>query len=619
MTVYVNGIPDGSSNKTGSIREDTWPLHLGRSYYTDTFPGVIDDVHVYKRDLPPAEIQTHYQAGVGAMPDDWRGYWTFDESTGSVADDVSGYLNNGNINGASFVQDGVGISLGFTGTANVEVPDDASLDITNQITIELWAKKYTNVVGWNDMVLKWGSYFLEITENQKLGGCIWGKSVQGNTYLYNNNWYHLVATYDGYYTRLYVNGVPDGNPVYNLGVIPADNWPLHIGHSYYQNAFPGYLDEVRVYPYVLSPERILYHYTNEKPPQYYDAHSAQQIGLIHNGYTSSSLGYYGNLWNPITGRYLYHFKMVGTGATTWKSNGKDVDRLTYASIDTNVTQGQGVVTLLTGETAAYIGSIPESEGPTPDYSWARAVVSYAVLAIRLFPVSFAWTTSQVVFDMISNYDGAINSATEKKRTWDYGWESDAAQYFYFIVDSPPLTQFKFTAEYKMRYIDFYGSNPWLREVTIGPYEYTYNVPAGLGGAKGSNGESWNPGMMTDEEKEKYGIVEIPIDWFLKEGGCGLYFPPEDLQKMLELGESVVYYSYNLPVEVKLLESESNDSVPTVGTITVPVPTAVPTIGTGMEPTPTPVRTQEPAKEQDQTPMPTVTPTPTRVPSSGYNN
>ena len=72
---------------------------------------------------------------------DLVGYWKFDEGNGSVAGDSSGLGNDGTIYGASWVSsspDG-STALSFDGIDDyVKVPDDFSLDLTGDMTIEAW-------------------------------------------------------------------------------------------------------------------------------------------------------------------------------------------------------------------------------------------------------------------------------------------------------------------------------------------------------------------------------------------------------------------------------------------------------------------------------------------------
>src|SRR5450759_5412343 len=70
------------------------------------------------------------------------GYWKFDEGTGTNATDSSGMGNNGTLtNGPTWTTGKVGGALSFDGTDDyVNVPDNPSLDMSGNLTIEFWHK-----------------------------------------------------------------------------------------------------------------------------------------------------------------------------------------------------------------------------------------------------------------------------------------------------------------------------------------------------------------------------------------------------------------------------------------------------------------------------------------------
>ena len=73
--------------------------------------------------------------------DDAAGIWLFDENSGDVAKDSSGNDNDGTINGATIVDGEFGTALEFDGVDdNVDCGNDASLDLTDAITVMAWAK-----------------------------------------------------------------------------------------------------------------------------------------------------------------------------------------------------------------------------------------------------------------------------------------------------------------------------------------------------------------------------------------------------------------------------------------------------------------------------------------------
>ena len=68
------------------------------------------------------------------------GYWNMDSNdiSGSTLYDKSGTGNHGTIYGATSTPGKIKQALQFGGDDYVEVPDNSTLDITDEITIEAW-------------------------------------------------------------------------------------------------------------------------------------------------------------------------------------------------------------------------------------------------------------------------------------------------------------------------------------------------------------------------------------------------------------------------------------------------------------------------------------------------
>ena len=66
------------------------------------------------------------------------GYWSFDENTGNIAHDLSGFDNNGMLYGATWTSGNSGNALFFDGNDHVEVPDSVNLDVGEDYSVSLW-------------------------------------------------------------------------------------------------------------------------------------------------------------------------------------------------------------------------------------------------------------------------------------------------------------------------------------------------------------------------------------------------------------------------------------------------------------------------------------------------
>jgi len=195
------------------------------------------------------------------------GWWRFDEGSGSVTEDSSGFGNDGTIYGAQWVTGKYGQALSFNGTNNyVEVPSSGILAPSN-ITIEFWVKvanpfsdSYEGFVCRNSrtnglqVIKEWSSG--RILFEGWVGSSYY--SVDSNYVLQSNTWTHIAvtATTDGVW-KIYVNGQFDKQ---STGItLPQVAMPLWIGRAAQGTTNPylnGTIDEARIYNRALSVAEI---------------------------------------------------------------------------------------------------------------------------------------------------------------------------------------------------------------------------------------------------------------------------------------------------------------------------------------------------------------------------
>ena len=198
------------------------------------------------------------------------GHWTFDTTdiSGTTLYDRSGQGNNGVINSAMTPSPGkIGSALDFNAVANsnVAIPDSNSLDIPNTLTISTWIKPVADVVGYAlQPIRKWTGtadanyvvYYFGTTSpyNRAIGvygnrGGTWN-SLTGSYIASLGAWIHVGATYDSSTGgKLYINGTQVSN-IPASGTLITNNIPLNLG------AFPGVLDDVRIYNRILTPAEM---------------------------------------------------------------------------------------------------------------------------------------------------------------------------------------------------------------------------------------------------------------------------------------------------------------------------------------------------------------------------
>lgn len=184
--------------------------------------------------------------------------------------------NNGTLTGTPTTGSAgeFGQAIGFSGTANqyVSVPDAAALDPTN-ITLSAWVypTTATHVAGASVMCKGNGAggevYCLDFpTANNLTPRFYFWKSgvsytLSAATALTANAWSHIVVTYDGVSSKMYVNGVLSNSSTPNAGPLSSNTHILSIAarqsaSSNYDLPFVGAIDDVRVYSRALSSDEI---------------------------------------------------------------------------------------------------------------------------------------------------------------------------------------------------------------------------------------------------------------------------------------------------------------------------------------------------------------------------
>ena len=158
----------------------------------------------------------------------------------------------------------------------VEVPDDDSLDITEEGTLMCWFKALTNNV-IQGLISKQKTdigyttpYALRLYNDQfaiRLGD---GSELQDVKYtgVDTNKWYLFAGTWDGTNIRLFVNGELKKVDSQNLTpYINTASLKIAVEGPLNQLPFRGIIDEVRIYKAALTPAEVMHNYTHH--PLYY--------------------------------------------------------------------------------------------------------------------------------------------------------------------------------------------------------------------------------------------------------------------------------------------------------------------------------------------------------------
>ena len=202
--------------------------------------------------------------------EDAVGIWLLDENSGTTAHDSSENEHHGEMQGGSgkWVKGKFGNALELNGSSEfVEVPDDDSLDLEEQVTMICWFNWEGSGDGWQTFFSKGPmgglneNYALFInTGNRHTHFCTnaGGRNCLNspNNAFEPNQWHHTAATYDGKRKITYLDGKEVQNDPLSGKMVTNDDYlgiGFRQGSSHY---WKGMLDDMAVFNRALSEGEI---------------------------------------------------------------------------------------------------------------------------------------------------------------------------------------------------------------------------------------------------------------------------------------------------------------------------------------------------------------------------
>lgn len=196
-------------------------------------------------------------------------YMPFDDPPeGDLVRDLSIYGNHGRIiGGVKWRKDGkFGGAMEFLGNGKIEIPHSESLDLSKEMTLQIWFK--TEVPQKGRFLLykvhigagrnyEWGIYLTGGSKTVSMyvvDPSDQVKFVSGNGNWGDGEWHFLTGTYDGEKLRCYIDGELAGEVDWSRDVRRSEG-PVVIG-TWGGNFFTGMLDEARILKVALSSEQI---------------------------------------------------------------------------------------------------------------------------------------------------------------------------------------------------------------------------------------------------------------------------------------------------------------------------------------------------------------------------
>jgi prepilin-type N-terminal cleavage/methylation domain-containing protein len=200
-------------------------------------------------------------------------YWSFDEATGTIAIDYSGYGNNGTLyNNPQWTTGKVGGALNFDGSDDYVEKTNSAVMKQLPLTLLTWVKPglrsdgtdFPNNVISNDRPGYYGHGF---------GINVWSSGSQMKVEYENgfrtipsisfnsDTWYYAAVVYTSGNIKSYINGDLIDNFSFTQASLDAGDYiwiGKHNNDTNYgtRRFFKGLIDEVRIYNRALSPEEI---------------------------------------------------------------------------------------------------------------------------------------------------------------------------------------------------------------------------------------------------------------------------------------------------------------------------------------------------------------------------
>jgi hypothetical protein len=200
---------------------------------------------------------------VSSVFGDLVGWWTFDETSGSVAADGSGQGNNGTVVGtALWVPGKIGGAFQFNGSTYINCGRAASLNIRDQITIAFWFKVQAFSNTWEVFLAKGdGAYRASRsggTGNATHFGISASNYFDAPTVITDNQWHHYCATYNGATAIIYIDGKEDARATYSGQIGDSSNYDLLIGENQQATGrlLHGLMDDIQIYNNALTVDEI---------------------------------------------------------------------------------------------------------------------------------------------------------------------------------------------------------------------------------------------------------------------------------------------------------------------------------------------------------------------------
>jgi hypothetical protein len=213
-----------------------------------------------------------------AVPQNYVGYWPLDETSGTIANDLSGAGNNGSlVNPATWATGFIGGCLTLYGSqSNSYVQLNNPLN--NDFTISLWVKTTQDPAG----ATTWTTGKGLVSNTNDLGTSVLGgkfafgvgnpsTTIQSTTSIRDGNWHHCVATRQQTtgIMSVYVDGALEATGIGSRNTLNASSRLLFGAVSTLTPGggfFNGSLDDIKIFSRTLSSNEVYALYASQVMP-----------------------------------------------------------------------------------------------------------------------------------------------------------------------------------------------------------------------------------------------------------------------------------------------------------------------------------------------------------------
>ncbi len=287
QNIYLNGILVKTCTAASRVGDSATAFNIGATNggASNRFSGKIDDVKIYNYARTPTQIledmggDTAPSVSGNVLPDPLA-YYKFNEQQGQTTNNSG--IGGGVLNGTLGVTSGSSTDdptwknkesckaegcLSFDGGDYAAVPNNAALQITDNLSISAWVKlSNTNVSQYivNKRSGESGYGLLIDSSNRAVlvtGSSSYGSGAAAGVSLADGAWHYIVGTYDNATRRVYV----DGNLQYTSAVsgqlTGGGTIEMRIGRasdaSGGSSYFSGSVDELKVYSTALTADQVM--------------------------------------------------------------------------------------------------------------------------------------------------------------------------------------------------------------------------------------------------------------------------------------------------------------------------------------------------------------------------